>query len=525
MKRLACCLCAALLLLSLWGCSGKADMEFTAVLPQNLNTLDPQTATNPAETTVIGSIFEGLCRIDEDGKLRPGVANRWDHNDDYTEFTFHLRSAKWSDGRSLTAEDFLFGIVRALQPGTGVAAPEDLFPIKSARAFHAGEAGEEELGLLVKNDCTLIVTLEESYPDFPALTAGNHYMPCCREYFEESAGHYGLSAEYLLTNGPFTFPSIYAWNTDYNEKSVSLVRANEYKGDRQVLPASLTYLIDYSSSIDEDPVSALKSGTVDLLQLSETEARAAEEQGCQILALNDGVTGLLLNPWADALETVQMRELFVKSLDREALLAAAGPVEEAAGIMADCVQWDEKPYYADGETRYALQDPDISQSIPSLLSMLKLEKVPSITVLCPDDEASIALANAILVSWNSQLGNAFNILPIPESELRSRVVWGNYEAAVYTLRADGTTPYQTLKAFSSAASPLLLESEEYDSVLASLSFSPEGFRTAEDALEERAVFYPLFSAKTYYGLNPLVSGVTVAPDQRPDFSAARKKKG
>lgn len=525
MKRLLSLILSVFLLFSLTGCSGKADMDFTVTLPRNISTLDPQTASSTSESLVIGSIFEGLCRVDETGCAVPGVADRWSHNDDFTEFTFHLRSARWSDGRSVTAQDFIFGITRGLQPSTGTPSPGDLFPIKSARAFYNGEATEDQLGLFAKNDRTLIITLESGYPDFPVLTAGNHYMPCNQEYFEESAGHYGLSAGYLLTNGPFTFPSSYAWNTDYNEKSVSLVRANEYRGAQKVLPATLTYLIDYSSSIDTDPVSALLSGEVDIFQLSENEARAAEEQGCRILPLEDGVTGLLLNPEAEPLKYVQLRELFLKTLDRAALLSAFGTDQEANGIMSDCVLWEEEPYYSGSEERYILQDEEASSSIPSLLSMLELKNVPSITVLCPDDERSVALANSILVSWNSQLGNAFNILPLSESEIRYRVASGNYEAAIYTLRSGGSTPYHVLKAFSSSASPQLLNNLDYDGALFSSQFSIENFQNLELSIQSNCVFYPIFKQRTYYGLNPLVSDVKASPDLRIDFSGAKKKKG
>lgn len=525
MKRLISLLLTAALLLCLSGCgTGKADMDLTAILPQDVSTLDPQTASGPASAIVIGSIFEGLCRIGDDSETLPGVADRWDHNKDFSEFTFHLRSAKWSNGDAVTAEDFVFGVVRALTPETGASSLDDLFLIKNAEAFYAGEADRESLGIWAKNDRTLVVELESGYPDFPALTAGNHYMPCNQEYFEESAGHYGLSAEYILTNGPFTFPHIYAWNTDYNEKSISLVRSNNYRGARRVVPASLTYLIDYDSAIDADPLNALSKAEVDILELPEALARQAEEQGCGVLALDDAVTGLLLNPKADALDYVRTRELFVKTLDRQNLLAlGAGMGDEAVGIMPPCVLWDGESYYAEGETRYTPQDDEIVEIIPSLLDLLKLESIPSITVLCADNEGSIAAANGFLMSWNSKLGNAFNILPLPESEVKSRVASGEYEAALYTLRAGGSTPYSVLKAFASAASPTLLENPDYDGALRGLDFSLASYQKLETALQENYVFYPLFTAKTYYALAPGVSGVTVSPDQRIDFASARKK--
>ena len=83
------CLC---LLCSLWGCGDggfKSDMSFTYVLAQNISSLDPQTASGTAAGAVLDSLFEGLCRIDAEGKTQPGVAKSWDENNDSTVFTFH----------------------------------------------------------------------------------------------------------------------------------------------------------------------------------------------------------------------------------------------------------------------------------------------------------------------------------------------------------------------------------------------------------------------------------------------------
>lgn len=527
MKRLFSFLISAALILSLAGCGGgKSDTELTAVLPGSVSSLDPQTASGASADIVIGSIFEGLCRLDENSELQPGVANRWEHNKDFTQFTFRLRSAKWSNGEAVIADDFVFGITRALRHDTGLSSLEDLFIIKNARAFYNGEADEESLGVYAKNEKTLVIELERSYADFPVLTAGNHYMPCSRAFFEECAGHYGLSGEFIITNGPFTLPHIYAWNTDYNEQSVSLTRFEGYRGENKAQAASLTYLIDYDDVIDTDPVKALVSGAADILEVSESEARAAEEQGCGVLALDDGVTGLLLNPDCDNLNLVKMRELFIKTLNRENILAqdVSDTICEAPGIMPGCIRRNEEEYYADGLSCYAAQDDEITEAIPLLKSLLKLEKIPSITVLCPNDERSIAVANSFLITWNEKLGNAFNILPMSESELKSRVASGDYEAALYTLRAKGVTPFDIFGAFESSAYPTLLNDEGFDNALRNANFDLAACGELESMLLEEYVFYPVFTAKSYYAMAPGVSKITVSPDLRINFSKAERKK-
>jgi len=309
-------------------------------------------------------------------------------------------------------------------------------------------------------------------------------MPCNRAYFEESAGHYGLGSQYLITNGPFTFSSIYSWNTEPGKQAIGLSRSEYYKGALDVQPASLTFRIDYDASLLADPVQALVNGEADILTLPEKLASQAEEQGCQVQVLDDAVTGLLLNPQAAALEYVTTREIFFKTLDRANLLdrRADKDSNEAMGIMADCVVWNRSPYYADGAKLFAAQDDTVLERVPSLLEMLKAEQMPSITVICPDDAESIDIANGFLVSWNGKLGNAYNIEPLPDEEFEQRIAAGEYEAALYTLRAGGTTPYQVLKAFESSSYPCLLQDEQYDADLHALTFELPSYRQLRNGM-------------------------------------------
>lgn len=529
MKQFLACLLTFLLLPAVFsGCGGRYQpgMEFTYPLPQNIDSLDPQTAARQSSFQVISSIFEGLCKIDDKGNVIPGAAQKWEADENNTRFTFHLyRNAKWSNGVPVTADDFLFAIQRALRPETATPSVDDLFIIQGARAIYKGEADESALGVWAQDEHTLVVQLERSYADFPALTAGTHYMPCNRKYFEESAGHYGLSSEYLITNGAFTFESIYSWNTDLGSRKVVLAPSDTYHRAKEVAPGKLTFLIDYEDALTQDPVAALLGGNIDVATLPETAAENAAKQGCGIQVLDDAVMGLLFNPEAGVLKYPQAREIFTKTIDRQSLLDRRMDKNstEAMGIMADCVRWNGENYYADGTAMFASQDDGIVGALmPSLLTQMDAERMPAITVICPNDEESINIANGLLVSWNAKLGNAYNIEPLDDAEFDSRISSGNYEAALYTLRAGGTTPYQVLKAFESSSTPTLLKNSDYDSQLHALSFDLESYRGLERYLQESYLFYPLFSDKTYYVSSPNSQGISASPDLTIDFSRAKK---
>lgn len=112
--------------------------------------LDLQIVTGVPESKIINSLFEGLVadHPSNDDKMVPGVAHRWEHNEDLTEWVFHLRpEAKWSDGVPLTAEDFLFSYHRMLSPGLAAAYAPMLHSIKNAETYNRDERGHILCGL------------------------------------------------------------------------------------------------------------------------------------------------------------------------------------------------------------------------------------------------------------------------------------------------------------------------------------------------------------------------------------------
>jgi len=106
--------------------------------------LDLQLVTGVPENRIITSLFEGLVadHPSDDTAHEPGVATHWEHNEDMTEWIFHLRpDARWSDGTPLTAEDFIFSYHRMLSPGLAAAYAPMLHPIRNAEAYNRDRRG------------------------------------------------------------------------------------------------------------------------------------------------------------------------------------------------------------------------------------------------------------------------------------------------------------------------------------------------------------------------------------------------
>ena len=81
-------------------------------------TLDPQCQQASPKRASTLRLYDGLTEYHpETGQPIPSIAERWEPNSDNSEFTFHLREAKWSNGDLITAHDFVYSLRRGRRPG------------------------------------------------------------------------------------------------------------------------------------------------------------------------------------------------------------------------------------------------------------------------------------------------------------------------------------------------------------------------------------------------------------------------
>jgi oligopeptide transport system substrate-binding protein len=103
------------------------------VVSTEITSLDPQRPTGQVTTDIGAELFCGLTYFDRAGRLAPGCALSWQTSPDGLTWTFRLRDGlRWSDGRPLTARDFVFTLRRYLSPETAVAQAGRLEAIRGA---------------------------------------------------------------------------------------------------------------------------------------------------------------------------------------------------------------------------------------------------------------------------------------------------------------------------------------------------------------------------------------------------------
>ncbi len=132
--------------------------------------LDSTRTQDTASGFVLGHIMEGLLRADEHNQIVGGVADQWEIRP--TGATFHLRAeARWSDGKPVTAHDFVFAWRLLVDPANGAPYASLIYPIRNAEAINTGKAPLESLGVKALSDGSLEVVIRDPIPYFDKLAA------------------------------------------------------------------------------------------------------------------------------------------------------------------------------------------------------------------------------------------------------------------------------------------------------------------------------------------------------------------
>jgi oligopeptide transport system substrate-binding protein len=225
MKKLLLVVVSLMLVLGLSACGGDDEKEvFNWNIGADPATLDPGLNGASDGGDVINNTFEGLVR-EIDGEVLPGIAESWETSADGLTVTFHLRESNWSDGTPLTADDFVYSWLRAMDPETASEYSWIWYytNVVGADDYVYGEGTRDEVGISAVDDYTFEVELLQPTNYFVSLMAFYHFMPVKQEAVEAGAdGTWAKDPELYVSNGAFVL-------TEYNlGEGLTLEKNEEY---------------------------------------------------------------------------------------------------------------------------------------------------------------------------------------------------------------------------------------------------------------------------------------------------------
>jgi oligopeptide transport system substrate-binding protein len=167
------------------------------------DTMDPHKGEGTSGANIRRDLFEGLVSTSPDGSLEPGAAESWEISADRMTYTFRLRpDGRWSNGDPVTAEDFVYGLRRSVDPATLSKYSQVLAPILNAEQVIQGELPPAALGVEALDELTLVIRLKGPTPYFLELLTHSTTYPVHRASVERYGDRFARPGN-LVSNGAY----------------------------------------------------------------------------------------------------------------------------------------------------------------------------------------------------------------------------------------------------------------------------------------------------------------------------------
>ena len=278
------------------------------------DTLDPQKWSLTYEEEIMDDLFLGLMQLDAKAEAVPGAAESYSVSSDGVVWTFTLREGlTWSDGEPVTAEDFVAGIRRGLDPKTAAPSAEFGYLIKNAAAVNKNTMPVESVGVRAVDARTLEITLERPSPLLLQIVALPNLFPLPRHIFAKY-GDQWIKAGNVVSNGPYT---LVEWRpNDY----VHLTKNPRFY-DASTVRIDEVYF--YPTDDDAAALKRFRAGELDMnWRFPQSKYQWLKEQmpDSVHVAPSNWLNSVVLNQQNPKFQDVRVRRALSMAIDREALI-------------------------------------------------------------------------------------------------------------------------------------------------------------------------------------------------------------
>ena len=274
---------------------GKKTLRYAIV--KDPSNIDPQLASSSVEATIGFHVYEGLVKNNR-GTVKNAMAKSYQISQDGLTYTFYLRDASWSDGKAVTAQHFVDGIERLMNP-----------KVKSSYSYLADCIANVQ----ATDEKTVVITLKEATPYFLNLLCMVNFSPVREDIIKKEGSSFAMRPSTTVYNGPFV---VSAWKK--GRKIILEKNKNYYNSDN----ISLDRVEIISVSNVEEAYKMYKSGDIDFVEVNQASYLADESN--YNVDYDGGVEYLTFNFNNRYLQNKNLRLAISYAINRSSLLQESG---------------------------------------------------------------------------------------------------------------------------------------------------------------------------------------------------------
>jgi oligopeptide transport system substrate-binding protein len=473
--------------------------------------LDPHTIYAWTDSNIAYALFEGLTSIDEASTQPvPAAASSWDVSKDGLVYIFHLRpEGRWSNGDSVTANDFVFSFKRILTPTLAASYSYMLWPIKNAEAYNAGKITDfSKVGVKALDALTLQITLDKPTSYLPSLASHTTWLPvnqkCIETYGKfDHKGSAWTKPSNLIGNGPFILKEWIPNGRIVVEKSAT------YWDNKNVFLNGIRFFPIENTETEE---AAFRAGQLQVTySLPISKVKPYQKNHPELLRIDPRLASyyLFINVNKAPLNNPKLRKALAMAINRDSL-------------ARDILNNTRTPAHAFSPPGCAGYTPQAG-IVDNILQAKQLlaeagypegKGLPSFEVQSYNNDSSIKTLEAIQALWSRELGVHIVIAPLEQKMLFQNQQSQNYTIGFSAWIADYADPstFLNMMVTSGGNNWAGWSNKSYDALIEAAASSPnqteryELFQKAERILLDEVPLIPLYYGQQPYLKQPWVKG-------------------
>ncbi len=479
-----------------------------ATEPPSLNSLQ---ATDSESFFVLTHVMEGLTQYNLDNELVPGVAVRWQIDEGGATFWLR-RNARWSDGKPVTADQFVYAWREALDPVNAAPYASILFPVKNARAINNGKLDKAELGVVAIDDHTLQVFFEQPCPYFLGLTAFATYYPLRQDIVEAHGARYAAESNTMVYNGPYV---LQRW---VHGASLRLVKNSAYWDVERL--AINTIEIPYMTSSAAATLNLFKDDAIALAGLDAESLKEAVVQGYPVRRFRNGIIYFIQFNFRDGRASVNhdLRRAMQLVFDSATLVnkVIAMPGNKALdGLFPSTVNGVSEPFQREFPPPLPQQNLVLARETIATARRAFGGELPPLTLLVSETPVSVIIGEYLQNMFKQALGLDIRLDKQTFKQRIAKMQSGDFDLVLAGWGPDFDDPitYGDLFASWNENNRGRYSSERYDHWVAAgqQSSDPrarmEAMNQLQLILHADVAILPLFEGASVYLQNPALRGV------------------